>query len=129
MPRFVVLYHEMPPGSQRKSHWDFMLEESGCLLTWALNESPFENDEITDILELPPHSLDYLTKEGPVSENRGSVKRVAAGQYELRPTIADVAVERLCSVFGNRLNGLVCLAKEPTGRWRWSIQRIEGDDS
>lgn len=103
MPQFVILFHELPDESQWKSHWDLMLEFDGSLKSWALDESPlFEVD-----LPLAPeadsepatypraqmikrvilgnrvadHRIEYLTYEGPVSNNRGSVRSVDRGTY------------------------------------------------
>jgi DNA polymerase Ligase (LigD) len=80
MPRFVLLYHAMPADASRASHWDLMLEENGSLLTWACPELPTES-AICHVEQLPNHRLDYLEYEGPVSNQRGTVTRVWAGEY------------------------------------------------
>jgi hypothetical protein len=41
MPRFVLLRHELPPGAENGSHYDFMLERDDALLTWSLAELPW----------------------------------------------------------------------------------------
>ena len=80
--RFVVLYHEMPRGAARRSHWDFMLERSGVLWTWALPRQPVRG-EAMDVEALPDHRLAYLDYEGEVSLGRGAVTRWDRGDYEV----------------------------------------------
>jgi DNA polymerase Ligase (LigD) len=102
MPRFVLLYHDCPPNYMRTSHWDFMLESGGVLRTWALERLPrnwqvahfrtavaYPNcalvspDDTVAALQLSDHRLDYLELEGPMSGDRGTVRRVAAGTYRV----------------------------------------------
>ena len=80
MPRFVILYHEMPVGDERSSHWDFMLQQGATLRTWALDAAP-ELDATVHAVRLPNHRLHYLDYEGPVSGERGTVTRWDSGQY------------------------------------------------
>lgn len=78
MTRFVILHHCLPPGGERQSHWDLMIECDGELLTWALDEYPTLNSWI-GANELANHRIDYLEYEGPVSGGRGEVRRVESG--------------------------------------------------
>ena len=77
MPRFVILEHDYP-----ELHWDFMLECAGALKTWRLAEPPATHGELIAAVALEDHRLDYLDYEGPVSGNRGRVKRWDRGDYE-----------------------------------------------
>jgi hypothetical protein len=77
MPRFVVLIHDYPG-----LHWDFMLEKEAILRTWRLARSP-DATGTTDAEPLADHRLAYLDYEGPVSGNRGSVRRFDRGEYAL----------------------------------------------
>lgn len=100
MPRFVLLYHNCPPGYVRSSHWDVMLETGGELETWALaqlprawhvaheltklacpNCPPLSAGDTISTEHLAAHRLAYLDYEGPVSKGRGNVVRIAAGTY------------------------------------------------
>lgn len=98
MPRFVILRHEFPANHPRTSHWDLMLETGNGLRTWALEVLPAEwhqrpaippNDTAAETgspaalfaIQLGDHRLDYLTYEGPISGDRGSVRRVESGAY------------------------------------------------
>jgi hypothetical protein len=82
MPRFVLLLHETPSGYPRPTHYDLMLEHGAVLWTWALEELPTANLRIAAerLADHRPHYLDY---EGPVSGNRGSVRRIDEGAYDL----------------------------------------------
>src|SRR3569833_2805173 len=82
MPRFVVLRHEMPEGSSRPSHWDFMLEDGPVLRTWAIDRATL-NSGAGHALQLSDHRLEYLEFEGDISGNRGRVTRFDRGEYEI----------------------------------------------
>jgi hypothetical protein len=80
MSRFVVLYHEMPPSNERASHYDVMLEHDGILRTWAVALPPHSGStQRADAL--PDHRLAYLDYEGPISGERGSVRRWDSGEF------------------------------------------------
>jgi hypothetical protein len=57
------------------------LEPGSDLATWRVPHWPPEaNDHFTP---LPHHRRHYLEYEGPVSDNRGEVRRVACGLHTL----------------------------------------------
>ena len=103
--QFVVLLHSTDGSSHdRPTHWDFMIELTGAdsqsaLRTWALESEP-QAGVLIQATELPPHRLEFLDYEGPVSGDRGSVKRVDRGHYriledsqrELRLQLAGVTI-------------------------------------
>ena len=74
--RYVILEHDW-----NGLHFDLMIQWKGKLKTWRLAE-PLQNGT-QDIMALPDHRLEYLTYEGAVSGNRGTVKRVEAGVITL----------------------------------------------
>ena len=93
--RFVLLRHDLPPDSSRASHWDLMIEIGEILRTWELTSlahlhqaSQFETIDCDEVdlrpiaRPLPDHRLAYLDYEGPVSNNRGVVQRMAMGVHE-----------------------------------------------
>ena len=114
--RFAILEHDRP-----FVHWDLFLEEGAVLKSWRLLEVPLslpvEAEPIKD------HRIHYLTYEGPVSHDRGTVKRWDAGQYELIERSCDAITVRL---FGSRLHGMFQLTRrasddqEDTVRWTLS---------
>jgi hypothetical protein len=80
--QFAVLLHQPPKDSTESDHFDLLLEHNGSLLTWRLPIEPLLEESRCYATELPPHRLVYLTYEGPISGDRGTVKRVAAGELE-----------------------------------------------
>ncbi len=75
MPQFVILTHDWPD-----LHWDFMLESNGVLKTWRLQSQPTAECEL-EAIPIADHRLHYLTYEGPVSMNRGTVHQFEHGEF------------------------------------------------
>lgn len=121
MLRFVILRHDLPPGQARPSHWDFMLEVGETLKTWALSQPPDASlgDEPIEAERLPCHRLAYLTYEGPVSGDRGSVTRWDQGDYRLVSQRDD---EWIVELHGARLVGIATLRRgETADDWQWTF--------
>jgi len=118
--RYVLLHHRTPPGYPRPNHWDFMLETTeGDLWTWALEEEPVAGRTIA-AERLANHRAAYLTYEGPVSGDRGEVRRIDAGTYEL---LAESNAEFVVRLSGDQLGGRLRLSKEETApdAQRWIV--------
>lgn len=118
MPRYVILRHEMPPEQPRGTHWDLMLEHEGTLRTWAVPVEPATGREMA-AERLADHRVAYLTYEGPVSGDRGSVVRWDEGEYRVeRETPAELAVV----LAGRRLTCQITLTRHERGEegyfWR-----------
>jgi hypothetical protein len=124
MPRFVILEHRW-----RGVHWDLMLEitTGAGLRTWALEFDPLGEPTPWPIpaRALADHRVAYLTYEGPVSGDRGAVRRVEAGIYEtIRWTDSVVEVD----LAGERLRGRLELsASGVPGQWLARLQRAKVD--
>ncbi len=116
MPRFVILEHQLPAGSERPTHWDLMLESNSTLRTWALADEPSEQADIAADA-LPDHRQAYLEYEGPVSENRGSVRRWDRGDYLLQ---SETPQRITVTLNGSRLTCRVQLTCCPQGGQRWT---------
>jgi hypothetical protein len=118
MPRFVLLRHECPPGFDAPSHWDFMLEDGAALLTWRLGTLPVAGGAPVAAERLGDHRLAYLDYEGPLSGNRGEVRRVDAGEFrwversELRLRIV---------LRGTSLVGELAGERGDDGQWRLTL--------
>jgi hypothetical protein len=119
MPRFVILRHEMPPGSGRGTHFDLMLEVGGVLRTWSIPELP-SPDKLIQAEALLDHRLAYLDYEGTVAGNRGSVSRVDEGEYEVLADSAGLWHVRLA---GKGLTGRLELrqVEKSPGQWMASF--------
>jgi hypothetical protein len=117
MPRFVILLHEMPANCSRATHYDLMLEHGPMLRTWALERIPGVGETVS-AQRLDDHRPVYLDYEGDISADRGQVRRVDQGDYEMiedRP-------ERLVVKIGGTHPGIVTLAlDQPAHRWRVSL--------
>ena len=111
MPRFVILEHDHPT-----LHWDLMLESGNVLKTWRLPAPPPQRP--TTALALGDHRLDYLTYEGPVSGNRGAVKRWDHGTYATVET--ETSQDWTIELQGGRWRGVATLVHQQ-GK-DWSIQ-------
>ena len=96
MPRFVILEHDHPV-----LHWDLMLEKGEVLQTWRLAKPP-EKGLLIAAEKSFDHRLFYLDYEGPVSQDRGSVKRWDSGSYQQVEQNSFVQWE----FFGERLTGI-----------------------
>ena len=108
MPQFVVLHHEIKPGRDRESHWDLMLEDAGALLTWALPQLPGPFGEPLDCEKLADHRTAYLSHEGPISGDRGTVTCWDRGEFEWE-TRSDSEIR--VRLTGERLAGLLVLSQ------------------
>ena len=73
--RYVVLSH----GGVPEPHFDLMFETDpgGMLLTWRTLVWPITEE--TALVRLGEHRRDYLDYEGPLTDGRGYVNRIAGG--------------------------------------------------
>lgn len=74
--RFVILHHVQSNGE----HWDLMLESGDVLLTWQLEREPVDLSCLPIAANrIDDHRKAYLEYEGPLSHDRGCVRRVDSG--------------------------------------------------
>ncbi len=94
--RFAVLRHTLPNEELRSSHWDLLLEQpsvrSDRLITFEVPVPPEEWGTATIARQLSDHRNIYLDYEGPVSGNRGTVKRVLDGSIQWQSNSQDSMV-------------------------------------
>ncbi|MEO9592499.1 hypothetical protein [Rhodopirellula bahusiensis] len=95
--RCVVLHHRVPSLSaqdpsaggtvSRGDHFDWMFEVPGDgeLWTFATPVIDLEPTEQIPMKRLPDHRRRYLDYEGPISNNRGNVTRIACGTHRAFP--------------------------------------------
>lgn len=83
MARTVLLRHELRDGS---SHFDWMIEPpegdhgASGLITFRITDRIDRGDVVEFLAQrIGDHRAAYLDYEGPVSGDRGQVRRVAAG--------------------------------------------------
>ena len=104
MPRFVILEHDDP-----FPHLDFMLEHEGKLRTWRLLSEPTPG-AVLQAEPLGDHRIEYLEFEGPLSGDRGRVRRVDAGTFEW---IAKEVARVVVNLNGERFVGRIELRFAP----------------
>ena len=81
----VVLEHEQPGGT---THFDWLLgvdaDGKKPLISFRSAQRPdlLTNNEWLDLESRPDHRPEYLTYEGPLEDNRGTVKRVGVGAIQ-----------------------------------------------
>jgi DNA polymerase Ligase (LigD) len=111
MPRFAILEHDWP-----HPHRDLLLERDGVLKAWRLpaDGSP---DTPSEAVELPDHRLHYLDYEGPVSGDRGSVRRFDGGEVVWIVVEPDRCEVRL---FGGEFRGVFVLTRRNGEDWQFS---------
>ncbi|HWY86049.1 MAG TPA: DNA polymerase ligase N-terminal domain-containing protein [Gemmataceae bacterium] len=102
MPRFVILEHDHPT-----LHWDLMLEAGLVLRTWRLAKPPEISGPSIEASPLADHRVFYLDYEGPLSGQRGSVRRWDSGEYE--PVAEIEGREIRIRLMGQRLHGMATL--------------------
>ena len=113
--RFAILHHQGPAGE----HWDLMLERGDGLLTWQLGMEPISRDVLPiEARRIADHRKKYLTYEGPISDDRGTVRRVDGGSVDFENVTASELVVRLA---GSRLVGTFLLSKGQDG-WEFRAQ-------
>jgi len=109
--RFVILHHRLDQGE----HWDLMLERGEVLWTWQLLLEPVNAASLPiPARRIADHRKDYLTYEGPVSGDRGTVRRVDSGTYQ----IESLGPERIELTIGaGRLSGSLTLVRVAEDGW------------
>ncbi|MGV3486933.1 MAG: hypothetical protein ACO1RT_21135 [Planctomycetaceae bacterium] len=143
MPTYVILHHQPAIGSAlprgTNAHFDWMFDHGQALWTWAtdiLADSATRGDWLgeatTTAIRLPDHRRAYLTFEGPLSGDRGHVRRVESGSFEVLRADLDhyefavtggrqgiVAFQRTRSVLNGNCEDV----------WYWSFRPVRADAS
>ena len=108
-----------------------LLEDGDACRTWAIETLPDEwarrlnvvsdADDEVPATNLSRHRLHYLTFEGPVSNNRGHVTRVAAGNYSARGFDDD----RIVADFQRgAFDGTTATLVNTHERWRLAVHEL-----
>lgn len=131
--RYVVLFHDgwgvTTAASQgRGPHFDWMFEADEGLRTWATVERlRLGEADAAEAAELPLHRAAYLDYEGPVSGDRGSVRRVEQGTFRV---LLDTADRFEVEVVGDRAGRLILGRDHLPDRSLWRIEfrpQIKGE--
>jgi hypothetical protein len=120
MSRFALLEHDTRtaggvPPAERGVHWDLLVEIPGQALvpTWRLAADPLTTPGPIPALRIKDHRRLYLEYEGPVSGDRGWLRRVDAGAGDSAIVTGNTLTVRLT---GQRLHGWFEIAQQPDGQ-------------
>jgi hypothetical protein len=114
-PRFVLLEH-----TWNGIHWDLMLEAGPVLRNWAIDEPLVVGRDLA-ARALADHRPIYLDYEGPIAGDRGTVRRVDRGTFEVRVWEPDRVIVDLQ---GDQLSGVADLWRDrsDTSRVCWYLR-------
>lgn len=114
--RFVILHHRLSDGE----HWDLMIERGDVLVTWQLATDPTKSPlgEPIPATHIQDHRKAYLEYEGPVSRNRGEVRRVEAGVCEVIEASDNCWRLRLD---GGHIRGAYALCHRESSDWTFGV--------
>jgi hypothetical protein len=115
MPRYVILEHTGSLSYKPGVHWDLMLEHGDRLRTWELVAAPAPGIK-RRARALADHRMEYLRYEGPVSGDRGEVRRWDTGEYEMTSQTANEISMRMN---GQQLAGILNLTRDPAENDGW----------
>ena len=109
--QFVIQQHTTGDGI----HWDLMLENSNVLWTWRLDTAPADIKDAPVAAErIFDHPLRFLTYEGPVQNNTGSVRIADRGSVRYHCIETD---QIICEFVGEILKGVFSLRNSHADHW------------
>ena len=122
MPEFVLLEH----SQANQTHWDLMFAPAHApkggeskLITFRIPIDPhIWADKPVSCEKIADHRSIYLTYEGPISGNRGEVRRVDQGTYD---PIEITDQKWLISIQGSTLTGRILLEGPQPGLNCWPL--------
>lgn len=99
-----------------------MLEHEDVLLTWQLSAEPNGPKSLPlRAIQIANHRQAYLTYEGPISGQRGEVRRVDSGRLEFEKITAR---EYIFNAYGLRLTGRMRLR---CAKGQWCLEAFAPD--
>jgi hypothetical protein len=110
---FVLLEHQTSDGAV---HWDLLIEVSGQerLATWRLAENPIGRPDAIAAERIGDHRRVYLDYEGPLSEDRGKVRRLDRGACRVGYASGNALIAEL---MGQRWHGIYEIVAGGQGGW------------
>jgi hypothetical protein len=127
MSTFVILEHDTTPAdaaadAPRAVHWDFIVTAPGAerLPTWRLAADPRRATGAIAAERIADHRDVYLTYEGPISGDRGVVRRVERGTVEIVTLDGDTLRANLK---GEALRGECVIRPDESGSLVFEVTR------
>ena len=120
--QFVIQQHTTPDGV----HWDLMLEGENILWTWRMHVPPEQIlQEAIPIERIADHPLRFLSYEGSVQNQTGSVKITDRGDYDLAIRENTWIVE----LRGHLLSGRFLMTRKQEPIWDFCRQKEDEPNS
>ena len=120
--RFVIQHHRTKVGQ----HWDLMLQSGPILATWQLWRTP---DSLADgpiqATKIGDHRQAFLTYEGPLTGNRGTVQIYDQGTLKWHARHEDRIVIEL---HGAIIQGTFVLSRSATHATQWTFDASRRED-
>ena len=108
--RFVILHHTIGESE----HWDLMVEQEETLATWRLAANPLAGRFPIAAERIGDHRKAYLEYEGPLSGDRGEVRRVDAGYL----SVLRAGLEHFTACLkGDVLDGVMLMTHSGGEKW------------
>ena len=122
--KFVILEHDHP-----FLHWDLLVERKAAdgsstsgdrvLASWRLLQ-PIVPGKWIDTEVLPDHRAMYLDYEGPVSNDRGTVKRIASGVFRAISSATSGSLD--FELTGCEIAARASLRNSSSGKPQWRFE-------
>jgi hypothetical protein len=97
-----------------------MFECGRGLRTWAVCRIPAVGDNV-DAQSLPDHRRFYLDYEGPISGDRGIVRRYDAGEFDCE---VETATEFCVAMRGKKVVGRIRFRAAEAGIQCWTLSML-----
>ena len=132
--RFVVQKHWA-----RSLHYDFRLEVSEALVSWAVPKGPSKDPQVKRLaIRVEDHPIDYLLFEGALPEGDYGAGEVIVwdfGEYEVVPPDFDAAIALRDGVarfilYGTKVRGQWTIVRTRMGEGRrenWLLQKVHDE--
>jgi hypothetical protein len=114
----VILEHTGTASYKPGVHWDLLCEAGESLRAWGFRESPFGVLQ-QHVCALPDHRLAYLAYEGPISGDRGLVRRVAEGTFNL---LRESPTEWFVRLHGDTIAGDLQITRSAGDATSWTAR-------
>ncbi len=110
----ALLLHKLAESE----HYDWLIARPGHDRLWTARLQPpsrhWSELQRFELIEIPPHRRQYLTYEGPISGNRGSVQRIDEGTVQIEHWSEDRAALKVAM---RHFSGRIELHRVADDRW------------
>ncbi len=134
-PRFAIQKHRA-----RNLHYDFRLEVSGVLISWAVPKGPSKDPKVRRLaVRVPDHPIDYLLFEGTLPEAEygagevivwdfGEFEPLRLGEYDAAKALREGRLR--FALYGTKLHGDWVIFRTTIaegGREHWLLEKLRDE--